>query len=67
MTLSEYDYTIEHIPSSPNQISDSLSRLYQRVNALSQFVFKISDDDIFGAQKENKDMDMILLLVNLGH
>ena len=35
LTLGEYNFTIEHIPSSFNQISDCLSRLYEKVIVIS--------------------------------
>ena len=54
LTLSEYDYTIQHIPSSSNQISDCLSRLYEKVYVISQFEFKITGDEFLKAQKEEE-------------
>ena len=56
LTLSEYDYDIVHIPSNNNEIADCLSRLYSKVNVISELEPKISRDELLQLQKEDPYM-----------
>lgn len=56
LTLSEYDYDIVHIPSKSNEIADCLSRLYSKVNVISELEPRISRDELLQLQKEDTVM-----------
>ena len=56
MTLIEYDYDVVHIPSKNNEIADCLSRLYEKLNVISQLEPIIPYSEILLLQKKDEEM-----------
>ena len=55
LQLSEYDFEIVHVRSKNNEISDCLSRLYDKVNAVFELKPSVSWEEIFESQKPYPD------------
>ena len=54
LMLSEFDCDIIHIPSKNNQIADCLSRLYTKINVVSELQPCITRNEILKLQKEDE-------------
>ena len=66
LALSEYDYDVVHIPSKNNEIADCLSRLYAKLNVISQLEPEVSYDEILKLQKNDEYMKNALDFISSG-